>query len=409
METNLFVGVNEVNKFVRKMTVALVVVIVGFGAFQIISYSATDPAPVVSARSLNDIGGHWANEAIQSALLKGYVDGYEDGSFRPDQSVTRAEFVKMTVTALKLSVSGKVEGADWYIPFANAAVSAGLHKWTDFNYGDWNTPMTRTEMSRVAARAIGEVNEDDKKWLYLATNKGLVQGMDDSGALGEEQPTNRSQSVTMIERILTIRGGGTLPVDKYAVSRAEILWHKTNIFTVMPKVFGGEMYPGGTLWDPNNLRIDTPDGLWSGELDALIAIDLEDPNDPNRSLLPPMSELKWYKSVRFPNQMEEIMPAYLLYFKSHVNYNNDPILFPFDKLLHGMLGIEDWDPSRAYDVLSGQTGIYQKSFTDTPAVLVPKKLKTSGNIMIDIRDPIIAPNRNHSKNILWVKTQEMIE
>ncbi len=204
METNLSVGVSEVNKFVRKMTVALVVVIVGFSAFQIISYSATDPVPVVSVRSLNDIGGHWANEAIRSALLKGYVDGYEDGSFRPDQSVTRAEFVKMTVTALKLSVSGKVEGADWYIPFANAAVSAGVHKWTDFNSGDWNTPMTRTEMSRVAARAIGEVNEDDKKWLFLATNKGLVQGMDDSGTLGEEQSTNRSQSVTMIERLINM-------------------------------------------------------------------------------------------------------------------------------------------------------------------------------------------------------------
>ncbi len=409
METNLFVGVSEVNKFVRKMTVALVVVIVGFSAFQIISYSATDPVPVVSVRSLNDIGGHWANEAIRSALLKGYVDGYEDGSFRPDQSVTRAEFVKMTVTALKLSVSGKVEGADWYIPFANAAVSAGVHKWTDFNSGDWNTPMTRTEMSRVAARAIGEVNEDDKKWLFLATNKGLVQGMDDSGTLGEEQSTNRSQSVTMIERILTIRGGGTLSVDKYAVSRAEILWHKTNIFTVMPKVFGGEAYESDSLWDSNKLRLDTSDGLWSGELDALIAIDLEDPNDPYRILLPPMKELKWFKSARFPNQMEEIMPAYLLYFKSHVNYNHDSSLYTGDRLRQSILGIVDWDPIRANDVLSGQAGVYHKSLTDTPTILVPKKLKTSGNIMIDIRDPIIAPNRNHRKNILWVIAPEMIE
>jgi hypothetical protein len=41
--------------------------------------------------NLNDIQGHWAEKDIDSMLRKGIIAGYEDGSFKPDQSVTRAE------------------------------------------------------------------------------------------------------------------------------------------------------------------------------------------------------------------------------------------------------------------------------------------------------------------------------
>jgi hypothetical protein len=44
----------------------------------------------------NDIeSSHWAYEAIVSATAKGWIKGYEDGSFRPTNNVTRAEVVTM--------------------------------------------------------------------------------------------------------------------------------------------------------------------------------------------------------------------------------------------------------------------------------------------------------------------------
>src|SRR5690606_28224077 len=53
------------------------------------------------AITMTDISTHWAAATINSAIQKGYVDGYEDSTFRPDRSVSRAEFVKMAVTAMK--------------------------------------------------------------------------------------------------------------------------------------------------------------------------------------------------------------------------------------------------------------------------------------------------------------------
>ncbi|QCK15143.1 S-layer homology domain-containing protein [Mangrovivirga cuniculi] len=44
---------------------------------------------------LADIDGHWAESEISELINKGYLSGYSDGTFRPDQSLTRAEFAAM--------------------------------------------------------------------------------------------------------------------------------------------------------------------------------------------------------------------------------------------------------------------------------------------------------------------------
>jgi hypothetical protein len=52
--------------------------------------------------NFNDISGHWGEAAINEAVTNGFVKGYADGTFKPDKSVTRAEFVTMINKALQL-------------------------------------------------------------------------------------------------------------------------------------------------------------------------------------------------------------------------------------------------------------------------------------------------------------------
>lgn len=49
----------------------------------------------VGDSKFEDIGGHWAAKAIDEAYIKGIIKGYSDGTFRPDQAVTRAEAMKI--------------------------------------------------------------------------------------------------------------------------------------------------------------------------------------------------------------------------------------------------------------------------------------------------------------------------
>ncbi|MDY0236038.1 MAG: S-layer homology domain-containing protein, partial [Gudongella sp.] len=56
------------------------------------------------SNSFSDIEGHWANKYINSASQKGWVNGYPDGSFKPDQEITRAEFVTLVNNVLERRV-----------------------------------------------------------------------------------------------------------------------------------------------------------------------------------------------------------------------------------------------------------------------------------------------------------------
>ena len=169
---------------------------------------------------LQDVKDHWAAEAIRKAIERGYVNGYADFTFRPNAPVSRAEFIKMVVAAIGLDTSSVPQGTKWYDPYVNAAIRNNLITATEYNSGDYNTHMTRMEMARVSVRAIGLTASSDEEYMYLATKNGLITGVG-NGKLAETDTTTRAQAVTIIERILKVRNGETLPVDEKAVANAE--------------------------------------------------------------------------------------------------------------------------------------------------------------------------------------------
>ncbi|MBU7318503.1 S-layer homology domain-containing protein [Paenibacillus oleatilyticus] len=187
--------------------------------------------------SLSDISGHWAESDIKAIVAAGYVDGYPDGSFKPDHTVTRAEFITMTAKAAGLKPVPGGDNKEWHAPYVAALVQAGIHQYKDFSSGDWNTPITRMEMARLAVRASDkslqspEDSTDAKKFMFLATQKGLITGMAD-GQLGKEESATRAQSVKIIQRILDVSQGKKLEVDKRAASYAEVELTGSNVQTM---------------------------------------------------------------------------------------------------------------------------------------------------------------------------------
>jgi len=354
--------------------------------------------------SFSDVkSSHWAYSAVQKAVAKGYVDGYTNGTFKPDTSVSRAEFVKMVVAAMKLETtpaSGK-----WYTQYVNAATKAGLYAGSDFANNDsgWNKTMTREEMARVAARAIGEKTSENDKWMYLATKSGLIQGVG-KGQLAPQGLTTRAQSVVIIERILSVNTGSELDSDLYATGAAEILWHGTNIFTVMPEMFvtpDSDWKNKGKssieeMWNEKNMTITSKDGLYQGKLDALIAIDMADPNDPNRALLGDINTLNWFNGeqiglelVKHPIKSEK--NTYVLYSKGKQVFNKDRSRYldrPFVAL--SVSGFHSPDSNAFMNgKLNRATSIYRDRDGDVPAFIIPKIGTVQGisDLAIKIQTP----------------------
>ena len=50
---------------------------------------------------MKDIKGHWAEEYIKKVIAAGIMRGYPDGSFKPDQPVTRAELATVLAKLLE--------------------------------------------------------------------------------------------------------------------------------------------------------------------------------------------------------------------------------------------------------------------------------------------------------------------
>jgi hypothetical protein len=68
---------------------------------------------------ISDIKGHWAEETLQKWVENNHLKGYGDGSIKPNESVTRAEFMALINRAFKFEEKAEVKAADvapskWY-------------------------------------------------------------------------------------------------------------------------------------------------------------------------------------------------------------------------------------------------------------------------------------------------------
>jgi hypothetical protein len=185
----------------------------------------------------------------------------------------------MIVSALGIKASGA--GA-WYEPYVAAAVDQGFHKLGDFKGDDkYDQPITRQEMSKILILAVDTAFKDetnDNKLVYEAVKRGLIQGKP-GGDLALDEATNRGQAVAVIERLLSAKQGAKLEVDKYALSTAEINWHGTNVFTMLPQYFPEKQIGN---FDLSKFKWDSSDGNLHEEVVEYIAVDMGDPNDPHR-------------------------------------------------------------------------------------------------------------------------------
>jgi hypothetical protein len=302
---------------------------------------------------LSDIEAHWAKESILKAVDKDYVDGYEDGTFRPELNVSRAEFLKMAVTAMKLPLNSIAGGSEWYKPYVEAAAAKGNLRESDFPLGAINQPITRLEMARISVRFTDITLQDkaaqieDKLLMYNAAKAGLIQGLS-YGELAPEKSTTRAQSVTIIERILSVNGGGDLEVDKYALSNAEIAWHKTNIVTMLPRYFSNGIgeYKNNNF-KAENMYFSADNGNFINEITKLVVVDMSDLNDPNRSLVP--SDLTWrgYDLGFNPVPSNSYVILGISHIKVQKKYGISPA-YQFGKFIPGSILPKDVDVNAAY-------------------------------------------------------------
>jgi hypothetical protein len=158
----------------------------------------------------------WASSDIDALLAANVVQGFPDGSFLPDATLTRAQFVKMLSLALGLTPAGggtrftDVPANAWYAPFVSAAVQAGLVQGTSPTAFSPDAAVTREQMAVLLARALrlkgaATLRFSDATaidgWaaagVEAAVSAGYLNGFPD-GSFRPLDPTTRAQAAKVL-------------------------------------------------------------------------------------------------------------------------------------------------------------------------------------------------------------------
>ena len=110
----------------------------------------------------------WCNNAISTLTNMGIIDGFSDGTFRPYAKITRAQFAKIAVGFFETTredYQGYFTDVDinaWYTEYVEAAARVGLIE--GFNDGTFrpNTNITRAQACVIVNRALGRSPDEDR-------------------------------------------------------------------------------------------------------------------------------------------------------------------------------------------------------------------------------------------------------
>lgn len=168
-----------------------------------------------------DISGHWAEQSIERWYETGLVQGFEDGTFRPDSPMTRSQLAVVLSNLLALPEGSTspfldITPQDWFYPYLTRCYDAGILA-GDNALAHPNELVTRQQAAVMLSKALklGSVKEinlssysdetDVAPWARSAMaaciQAGMMSGIGD-GRLGPTQPLSRGALMTMLDRVV---------------------------------------------------------------------------------------------------------------------------------------------------------------------------------------------------------------
>lgn len=163
---------------------------------------------------------HWAFVYIADLADRGVINGYEDGSFKPSKTVTRAEWSKIMVDAAGVQVSDdSVYFTDMANHWANKYVNAARNYLTGYTDGSYrpNQAATREDVTVAMVRLKGydlsevdysnlskftdvdSISNSAKGYVSVAIQNNLISGFEDNTFRGQDTLT-RAEAATLLYR-----------------------------------------------------------------------------------------------------------------------------------------------------------------------------------------------------------------
>lgn len=173
-----------------------------------------------------DIQGHWAQNTINKWVDKGDISGYPDGTFRPNNMITRAEFVVLVNNAMGYTKSGYAYFSDvpshyWGKNAIQTGVAAGYISGDGNGIFRPNDPVTRQEAAAMISRILDLKQNESRAYRYTDSYaisnwaKGVVGAVSDAGIMagypdgsfGPNKVLTRAEAVLALDKTVNYQPG----------------------------------------------------------------------------------------------------------------------------------------------------------------------------------------------------------
>lgn len=174
-------------------------------------------------QGFSDTAEHWAKDYIEALVKTNVIKGYEDNTFKPENSITRAEFTKLVAESFEIEKSSEkifkdVLENEWYFSYIAGAYKAEIIKGDGENFNPSGL-ITREDAAVILYNALkqsggtvetgepdfsdsGEIADYAKAAAGALQKMGIMTGND--GKFDPKSNTTRAEAATLLCRILKL-------------------------------------------------------------------------------------------------------------------------------------------------------------------------------------------------------------
>ena len=166
--------------------------------------------------NFSDIENHWAESDIKEAMNQGWIDN--SNKFRPEDSITRVEFIKIVNRKFGFSEKSEIKFSDvepneWYYDEVCIAVNHGYINGNPDNTFRPNDKIKREDVAKIITSIMNNIDEEiDKisgyKDYYMVSDWAFpfVEGAIEAGYMGQYSDMFRPKdNITRAESIVTLK------------------------------------------------------------------------------------------------------------------------------------------------------------------------------------------------------------
>ena len=217
----------------------------------------TVPAGAANATRFSDVADNYTATAIETLRLMGVLDGYSDGTFRPNAALTRAQFCKMAVYAMDgseelgrystVTIFPDVKPSFWASSYINMAAKKSII--AGFADGKFkpNQTVTAGQAVTILMRGLGYKDENmggvwPQGYMAEAKTCGLLKS---TGITSAYSALTRGQAAKLFLNLFEAKRGtgeGAVVLFNYSIGEKEV-------YLTALDAGKGTMTAGGTLYD----------------------------------------------------------------------------------------------------------------------------------------------------------------